>query len=417
MKTFFARVPKSPGWTLGLSVQEAELTSREESARSPRLILVAALIVSVLLSVAIARSIVKPVKVVVDGLGRLAQGDLALHGFDIDGAKKISARRDELGEAGRSLDNMLASLSNVVGSIKAASSEVSNGSALLSETAQSLSQGANEQASSIEEFSASVEELASTIRQNADNTAQADALSRRVAQNAEESGKAVGQTVDSMKEIASRISIIEEIARHTHLLALNAAIEAARAGEAGKGFAVVASEVRKLAERSAKAAAEINELSKKSVAVAGDAGQRLGELVPDIRKTAELIQEIAAASGEQSSGAEQISKGVTQMDSVSSRTQAVRKNSPPRRRSWLASRFGWRRRSASSRRRTIPAPAPAPRKPRVPTGKAGVHGRKKGGRESDSPKLRRPAGGCRPEKQAIVPAPQRDSGDADFEEF
>jgi methyl-accepting chemotaxis protein len=119
-----------------------------------------------------------------------------------------------------------------------------------------------------------------------------------------------------MKQIASKIGIIEEIARQTNLLALNAAIEAAQAGEAGKGFAVVASEVRKLAERSATAAAEINELSEKSVQVAVDAGKRLEELVPDIKKTAEFIQEIAAASEEQSKGAEQIAKGVTQMDSV-----------------------------------------------------------------------------------------------------
>jgi methyl-accepting chemotaxis protein len=137
-----------------------------------------------------------------------------------------------------------------------------------------------------------------------------------VAQNAEESGKAVGQTVVSMKEIAGKIGIIEEIASQTNLLALNAAIEAARAGEAGKGFAVVASEVRKLAERSATAAGEINGLSKTSVGVAIEAGKRLEELVPDIRKTAELIQEISAASSEQSSGAEQIAKGVSQMDSV-----------------------------------------------------------------------------------------------------
>ena len=161
-----------------------------------------------------------------------------------------------------------------------------------------------------------MEELASTIRQNADNTAQADALARRVALNADESGRAVSQTTASMKEIASRISIIEEIARQTNLLALNAAIEAARAGEAGKGFAVVASEVRKLAERSQKAAGEINELSRTSVQVAGEAAKRLEELVPDIKKTADLIQEIAAASGEQAGGADQIAKGVTQMDSV-----------------------------------------------------------------------------------------------------
>ena len=317
MVTFFSRVPNSPGWSLGLSIEERELTSTVTNLLSILFfILIAGIAVSVALSVLIARSIVRPIRLIVQGLGLLAQGDLALTGFDFIATRRIIARGDELGDAGRSLDAMLQALKKVVNEIKVSSQEVSSGSAQLSDTAQGLSQGANEQAASIEELSASVEELASTVHQNADNTKQADSLSRRVADNAVESGKSVEETVASMKEIASRISIIEEIARQTNLLALNAAIEAARAGEAGKGFAVVASEVRKLAERSAKAAGEINQLSKKSVSVAGEAGKRLEELVPDIKKTAELIQEIAAASEEQSGGAEQIAKGVTQMDTV-----------------------------------------------------------------------------------------------------
>lgn len=317
MVTYFSRVPNSPGWVLGLSIEEKELTSTVWNLLSVLFfILVIGIAISIVLSILIARSIVKPIRVIVQELGLLAQGDLTLTGFDFNATRKINARGDELGDAGRSLGAMLQALKKVVGEIKDASQEVSGGSAQLSDTAQGLSQGANEQAASIEELSASVEELASTVQQNADNTKQADSLSRRVADNAEGSGRAVEETVASMKEIASRISIIEEIARQTNLLALNAAIEAARAGDAGKGFAVVASEVRKLAERSAKAAGEINELSKKSVAVAGEAGKRLEELVPDIKRTAELIQEIAAASEEQSGGAGQIAKGVTQMDTV-----------------------------------------------------------------------------------------------------
>jgi methyl-accepting chemotaxis protein len=317
MTVFFVRVPNTPGWTLGVSVPSVEIHETVDSLI--RLLLVIsclAVILSILVSALIARTIVKPIALIVQAVGSFAKGDLSLSGLDFDATRKVAARRDELGDAGRSLDVLLDSLNSVVGDIRTSSAEVSSGSAQLSDTAQGLSQGANEQAASIEELSASVEELASTIRQNADNTKQADALSRRVAQNAEASGKAVVETVASMKEIASKISIIEEIASQTNLLALNAAIEAARAGEAGKGFAVVAAEVRKLAERSAKAAGEINELSKRSVTVAGEAGKKLEELVPDIKKTAELIQEISAASSEQSSGAEQIAKGVTQMDTV-----------------------------------------------------------------------------------------------------
>jgi methyl-accepting chemotaxis protein len=317
MTVFFDRVPNTPGWVLGLSVPSSEI---HETADSLIRLLIAAACIAVVLAIAlssfIARSIVKPIRLVVDAMRDMSEGDLMLESIDAVARDKLVARGDELGLLGQSMRALRTSLSAVVDGIRTSSSEVSSGSEELSGTAQGLSQGANEQAASIEELSASVEELASTIRQNADNTKQADSLAKRVTQNAEESGKAVGETVASMKEIATKITIIEEIASQTNLLALNAAIEAARAGEAGKGFAVVASEVRKLAERSAKAAGEINELSKKSVTVAGEAGKRLEELVPDIRRTAELIQEISAASGEQSSGADQIAKGVTQMDMV-----------------------------------------------------------------------------------------------------
>jgi methyl-accepting chemotaxis protein len=314
---YFAKVPTSPGWVLGVSMADAEI---DATLNRLLLLLAVSLGLAILLAIGVglvlARGIVRPIRLVVDAMGYLAKGELAMEGIDKAAIAKASASSDEIGEMGRSISSFVAALSQVVSDIRQASGEVSSGSGQLSGTAQGLSQGANEQAASIEELSASVEELASTVRQNADNTKQADSLARRVAQNADESGKAVVETVSSMKEIASKISIIEEIAGQTNMLALNAAIEAARAGEAGKGFAVVASEVKKLAERSAKAAGEINELSKKSVTVAGEAGKRLEELVPDIRKAAELIQEIAAASGEQSSGAEQIAKGVTQMDMV-----------------------------------------------------------------------------------------------------
>jgi methyl-accepting chemotaxis protein len=314
---FFARVPDSPGWTLALAVPVGEINATRDSLLIMlQLALGVGVVLAILVSIVIARSIVRPLAVVVRSVGRLAEGYLYLESDQAAAVSGLEARGDELGDVVRSVDGLAGSLSSIVGEISDASRLVSSGSAQLSSTAQGLSGGASEQAASLEQLSASVEQLAATVRQNADNTSQADALARRVTKNADDSGKAVGKMVVSMTEIAGKISIIEEIARQTNLLALNAAIEAARAGEAGKGFAVVAAEVRKLAERSQKAAGEINALSISSVAEAGAAGKMLEELVPDIKRTAELIQEIAAASTEQASGAEQISKGVNQMDQV-----------------------------------------------------------------------------------------------------
>ncbi|WP_235264124.1 methyl-accepting chemotaxis protein, partial [Geoalkalibacter ferrihydriticus] len=172
------------------------------------------------------------------------------------------------------------------------------------------------QAAAAEEASSSMEQMAANIRQNADNAMQTEKIAAKSAQDARQGGEAVGKTVTAMKQIADKISIVEEIARQTNLLALNAAIEAARAGEHGKGFAVVAAEVRKLAERSQTAAAEISDLSGSSVEIAEQAGKMLTQMVPDIQKTAELVQEIAAASKEQDAGAEQVNKAIQQLDQV-----------------------------------------------------------------------------------------------------
>jgi len=179
-----------------------------------------------------------------------------------------------------------------------------------------MSQGATEQASSVEEISSSMEQMSSNIKQNADNALQTGKIAQKSALAAEEGGRAVNATVNAMKEIASKIGIIEEIARSTNMLALNASIEAARAGEYGKGFAVVASEVGKLAERSQKEAGEISRLSIESVTIAEQAGSTIAAMIPDIRRTAELVQEISASSSEQNSGAEQINSAIMQLDQV-----------------------------------------------------------------------------------------------------
>ncbi|MDR6100719.1 methyl-accepting chemotaxis protein [Agrobacterium larrymoorei] len=223
------------------------------------------------------------------------------------------SERDTLGIA---LQSMVERLRGVVADALAAADNVSSGSQELSSSSEQLSQGATEQASSAEEASASMEEMAANIKQNADNAAQTEKIARQSSKDAEASGEAVGRAVVAMRTIAQKISIVQEIARQTDLLALNAAVEAARAGEHGKGFAVVASEVRKLAERSQAAAAEISSLSGETVQVATEAGEMLNRLVPDIRKTAELVSEISAACREQDIGASQINEAIQQLDKV-----------------------------------------------------------------------------------------------------
>jgi methyl-accepting chemotaxis protein len=214
------------------------------------------------------------------------------------------------------MKNMVMQLKGVVADVKAAADNVASGSQQLSSGSEQMSQGTTEQAASAEEASSSVEEMNATIMQNADNAAQTEKIALKSAKDATESGKAVTAAMAAMKNIAEKITIIEEIARQTNLLALNAAIEAARAGEHGKGFAVVASEVRKLAERSQVAAAEISRLSSSSVEVAEKAGVMLAMLVPDIKKTSELVQEISATSREQASGAGQINSAIQQLNQV-----------------------------------------------------------------------------------------------------
>ncbi len=244
---------------------------------------------------------------------RIAEGDLTVR-------VKVLSDKDALGKA---LEGMVERLSATVAEVTAASDQVAAGSQELSSASQQVAEGASEQSSAAEQSTASMEEMAASIQQNADNARQTDKIASKAAEDAREGGESVMRTVASMKEIASKISIIEEIARKTDLLALNAAVEAARAGEHGKGFAVVASEVRKLAERSQLAAAEISTLTTEGVTLVEGAGQLLTKLVPDIRKTAELVREIAAASAEQSTGAAQVNKAMQQLDQIIQQNSAA----------------------------------------------------------------------------------------------
>jgi len=212
------------------------------------------------------------------------------------------------------VNNTVAKLSDTITQVRTAADALTNASGQVSATAQSLSQSSSEQAASVEESSASVEQMSASINQNAENAKVTDSMASKAAVEATEGGDAVKNTVDAMKKIAQKIGIIDDIAYQTNLLALNAAIEAARAGEHGKGFAVVAAEVRKLAERSQVAAQEIGGLAGDSVGLAERAGHLLDEIVPSIRKTSDLVQEIASASQEQSSGVAQINNAMNQLN-------------------------------------------------------------------------------------------------------
>ena len=246
---------------------------------------------------------------------RAADGDLSV--------RIAVTRQDEIGQMGLALNRMLESFQNIIIQVQESTTQTADASRQLAKGSEQLSSGAGEQASSIEETSASLEEMSASITQNADNSRQMQEMALKGAQEGEDSDKAVKETLEAMKSIADKISFVEDIAYQTNLLALNAAIEAARAGEHGRGFAVVASEVRKLAERSQAAAKDISSLSGSSVKVAERASQSLAELVPAVRKTAELVQEVAAASLEQASGVAQVNKAMTQVDQVTQRNAAA----------------------------------------------------------------------------------------------
>lgn len=278
-----------------------------ESARKLMLTLAAiAIALGALIAWFLTMSVTKPLAIAVNTANKLAQGDLTVR---IDNPSK-----DETGQVLSAMQSMIGKLSEVVADVNGGAQALASASEEVSATAQALSQAASEQAAGVEETSASIEQMTSSIAQNTENAKVTEGMASKAAQDAADGGESVNATVAAMKQIAKKISIIDDIAAQTNLLALNAAIEAARAGEHGKGFAVVAAEVRKLAERSQVAAQEIGEVATSSVELAEKAGKLLEQMVPAIRKTADLVQEISAASSEQSSGVGQINSAVGQLN-------------------------------------------------------------------------------------------------------
>lgn len=280
--------------------------------------LAAGLLMAIVLGFIITRLITKGVVRNVEMVRKIAGGDLS-----VNLSEDLLQQKDETGQLAKSMQQMVEKLRDIIGGVVAGSDNIATASQQMSSTAQEMSQGSNEQASSAEEVSSSMEEMAANIEQNTDNSRETERIAIQAEKGILESNKASEQAVEAMKDIAQKITIIGEISRQTNILALNAAVEAARAGEHGKGFAVVAAEVRKLAERSNVAATEIDKLAKFGVSISEEAGEKLSAIVPEIQKTARLVQEIAAASIEQNTGADQVNGAIQQLNQVTQQNAAA----------------------------------------------------------------------------------------------
>jgi len=336
------------------SKEKVVLDSAARTRSTMWAVFIAGILIVLFMTVAVTRSITRPILEVVTIAEKLAEGESDLQitsssgdetGMLLGAMKKMIASNNEMVAAatgiasgdlrvrvtprsdrdalGSALANMIERLTEIIGEVRSGAASLTVASSQISSSAQSLSQGTSEQASSVEETTSSLQEMSASITQNAENSGLMEQMAVKGTADADESAQAVKQSVEAMTKIAQKISIIEEIAYQTNLLALNAAIEAARAGEHGRGFAVVATEVRKLAERSQVAAKDIGGLATSSVDVAQRSGRLLTDLVPTIRKTADLVREVTAASLEQSGGVSQINRAMTLVDQVTQRNASA----------------------------------------------------------------------------------------------
>jgi len=281
------------------------------------ILIVIAIVASVAISYMVIRSIINPLNSALRRMVDISEGE-----GDLTARIEI-INNDEVGALSKAINVFIEKIHDVISNVKTSADGLAEASDQVSNAAQNLSSGSSEQAASVEETSSSLEQMSATVNQNADNAKQTEHMAVDASSQAEKGGEAVSQTVTAMKDIAGKIAIIEDIAYQTNLLALNAAIEAARAGDHGKGFAVVASEVRKLAGRSETAAGEISGLANSSVSIAETAGDLLGKMVPSIKKTADLVQEISASSDEQATGIGEINGAIVQLDTVTQNNAAL----------------------------------------------------------------------------------------------
>lgn len=312
IKTNIFKTSEKSGWIIVLTSENDDIFSGiNKLFKMSIIITIVSVLIGLIIIILIIRSIVKPIKLNSEYTDKLAKGDLT---FEFD--RTLLENKDESGDLAKSVYSLIEKLTSVVVEVKGASYQVAEGSQQLSDTAEQISQGATEQAATAEQVSSSMEEIAESINQNSQNASKTEVMASKAAKDAEIGGIAVTEAVHAIKLISEKIKIIEDIARNTNMLSLNAAIEAARAGEHGKGFAVVAAEVRKLAANSQSAAKEILELANTSVQKANNAGTTINAIIPDIKMTANLVQEITATSYEQSSGAEQVNKVMVQLDQV-----------------------------------------------------------------------------------------------------
>lgn len=303
---------KKHNWKIILHIDKKEL-SKETAKLAWRISFITLLIVVFVMLVAfyIAKRITFPINQVIKNLVDVSQGILK---NEID--TRYLQTQSELGELARSMQVMTNKLIEIVKSVQESSSRISLSSEELNKASESMSQGSSEQAATIEEISSSMLEITDSIKNNAKNSQETSRIALTSSTMADASQTAVIETVNSMDKIAEKVSIIQDIAGQTRLLALNASIEAARAGQTGKGFAVVASEVSKLAELSSSSAAEIDELAKSSVAVAKSAGEKLNVLVPEIKRTADLVSNITENSSQQENSVAQVNTAIQQVNNV-----------------------------------------------------------------------------------------------------